>query len=442
MCLFFLLVLLFFLTIFSIVLCNGDMLEPAALSVESFTLVTLIGFCYNGFTKCDISIGTVFIIVTALVIYMIGYFGAKGLLQAGGYIKFSKKIRIFHMPDKRLSFILFAVEMLSFYRTFQATYSIARTINPGANLLNMLEYTRNAYLFTDASMGLLTSVLSFYTISISYFYTYALIRYFLKDCKFNPKKLSECKLELLMVFVSLVSGMFGTGRTFLIKYIVFLFATFYYLRFFKERVKRFSIKKMAGTLKKMIIAVVVFFALFQLMGITTNKTGRVSAVDMLYEYSGSSVLAFDRSIESYEYDGRFFGEESFYGLYGFLNSFGADIPNDILHLPFVDVGEGVRTNIYTSLRTYLYDFGFAGMYIVQFFLGIISAVMYVLLYRMDGQPIYMLIYGILLYGTVMQGIEEITLRNFMSITNVFVVIFFTMLYILTQKKIRIRICEY
>ena len=102
----------------------------------------------------------------------------------------------------------------------------------------------------------------------------------------------------------------------------------------------------------------------------------------------------------------------------------------------------VRTNIYTSLRTYLYDFGFAGMYIVQFFLGIVSAVMYVLLYRMGGQPIYMLIYGILLYGTVMQGNAEITLRNFMSITNVFVVIFFTMLYILTQKKIRIRICEY
>lgn len=437
MCLFLLLVLLLFLTIFSIVLCNGDMLEPAAFSVESFILVTLIGFCYNGFTNYDISIGTVFIVITALAIYMIGYFGVKCLLQAGGYIKFSKKIRTFHMPNKRLSVFLFAVEMLSFYRTFQATYSIARTINAGANLSNMLEYTRNAYLFTDASMGLLTSVLSFYTISISYFYTYALIRSCLEDRKFNFKKLLDCKLELLMVLVSLVSGMFGTGRTFLIKYIVFLFATFYYLRFFKDRVKRFSIKKMVGTLKKMIVAVVVFFALFQLMGITTNKTGRISAVDMLYEYSGSSVVAFDRSIKSYEYDGRFFGEESFYGLYGFLNSFGADIPNDILHLPFVDVGEGVRTNIYTSLRTYLYDFGFAGMYIVQFLLGVVSAVMYVLLYRMDDQPIYMLIYGILLYGTAMQGIGEITLRNFMSITNVFVILFFTMLYILTQKKIRI-----
>ena len=442
MCLFLLLVLLLFLTILSIVLCNGDMLEPAALSAESFTLVTLIGFCYNGFTKYDISIVTVFIIITTIVIYMIGYFGAKSFLQVGGYIKFSNKKRIFYMPNKRFSFFLFAIEMISFYRTFQATYSIARTINAGVNLSNMLEYTRNAYLFTDASMGLLTSVLSFYTTSISYFYTYALIYYCLEERKFNFKQLSDRKLELLMVLSSLVSGMLGTGRTFLIKYIVFLFAVFYYLRFFKDRVKRFSIKKMVRTLKKMVIAVVVFFALFQLMGIMTNKTGRSSAANMFYEYSGSSIVAFDQSIESYEYDGRFFGEESFYGLYGFLNSFGANIPNDILHYTYIYLGEGVRTNIYTSLRTYLYDFGFAGMYIVQFLLGVVSAVMYVSLYRMDGQPIYMLIYGILLYGTVMQGIEEITLRNFMSITNVFVVFFFIMMYILTQIKIRIGTRKY
>lgn len=438
MCLFLLLVLLILFAAFTITLCNGDAMEPAALSVESFAVVTLISFCYNGFQKSDISIYTIFFIITALVVYLISYFLTKGFLQLSGVINFSSKKNFFYMPGKFFSFCLFIIELFAFYYTFRATYSIARSVNAGASLMNMLEYTRNAYLFTDASMGVISSVLSFYATSVGYFYTYVLIRYCLEDQKFYIKKLFRCKLEMLMVLLSLFSSMLGTGRTFLIKYIVFLFAVIYYLHFFKEKVKRFSFNKMAGTIKKMVFAVVIFFVLFQLMGITTNKTGNRSTVDMLYQYSGSAVVALDRSIENYEYDGRFFGEESFYGLYGFLNALGADIPNEILHLPFVDVGEGQRTNIYTSLRTYLYDFGYLGMYIVQLLLGVVSAVMYAILYRMDGQPIYMLVYGILLYGTAMQGIEEITLRNFMSITNVFVVLFFSAFYIITQRKIRIR----
>ena len=182
------------------------------------------------------------------------------------------------------------------------------------------------------------------------------------------------------------------------------------------------------------IAVAIFFALFQAMGVLTNKTGKMSASDMLYGYSGAAMVAFDRSIEIYEHDGRFFGEESFYGLYGFLNALGCDIPNDILHLPFVNIGNGHRTNIYTSLRSYLYDFGYVGMYVVQFLLGMVSAVAYVLMYRLSMHPIYLAIYGILVYGTAMQGIEEITLRNFMSITNVFLIFFFILLYVLTQQR--------
>lgn len=420
-----------------IVLCNKDVMEPAALSLESFSLITLIAFCYNGFQKADISIATVFMVTTALCVYLAGYFIAKAVLQIAGVINFSYKKSKVYIPSKIFSFCIFAIEVFAFYRTLNATYSIARSVNPAVNLMNFLEMSRNAYLFTDVSMGGVTSLLSLYTLSVGYFYTYVLIRSCIRSSIFRMRYLIKYKLEISIILLSLVSSMLGTGRTFLIKFLMFSFAMIYYFRVLDSKTMRFSINKMLETIKKMILIIILFFVSFQLMGILTNKTGKSSTLDMLYIYSGAAVVALDRSIDLYEHDGRFFGEESFYGLYGFLNKFGINIPNNILHLPFVSVGLDLKTNIYTSIRTYLYDFGYFGMYLVQFLLGAISAVLYVLLYRMNGQPIFMLVYGILLYGTAMQGIEEITLRNFMSVTNVFLIIYFSILYFITQKKFRI-----
>lgn len=175
-----------------------------------------------------------------------------------------------------------------------------------------------------------------------------------------------------------------------------------------------------------------------MLGITTGKTGKKSTVEMIYEYSGASIIALDISINEYNNnyidDGRFFGEESFYGFYGFLNAMGIKVPNTILHLPFVTTGENQRTNIYTALRTYLYDFGYFGTYLVQFILGLIIGFLYSLLRKNANNPVYLLLYGIILYGVAMQGIEEIQLRNFMSITNIFTVLFFVLLYNLLIKK--------
>ena len=190
--------------------------------------------------------------------------------------------------------------------------------------------------------------------------------------------------------------------------------------------------------KMIICALLVFFVSFQLLGITTGKTGKKSTVEMIYEYSGASIIALDISINEYNNnyidDGRFFGEESFYGFYGFLNAMGIKVPNTILHLPFVTTGENQRTNIYTALRTYLYDFGYFGTYLVQFILGLIIGFLYSLLRKNANNPVYLLLYGIILYGVAMQGIEEIQLRNFMSITNIFTVLFFVLLYNLLIKK--------
>lgn len=432
-----LLILVVILTILScvaIVLCNGDVVEPLSLSFESFTLSAFIAFCYNGFHLSDISSITIIIEVTALLVYMVGYMLMKEMMRKAGVFKYSKRGFTFREPPKFFSFLCLFIEICIVAMVFRATLLIARGVNGNATIWNMLMYARNAYLFSDASMGGGLSIASFFVIALGYFYTYIEVYNIVVDRKDLNYLLRECKIELSIIIASLFSGMMGTGRTFLIQYIVFLFIAYYYTGFLVKRKKKVSFQEVVKYIKQMVIVLVIFFGVFQILGLLTGKTGTLSATDMLYGYSGAATVAFDRSIEIYHYDGRFWGEESFYGLYGFLNALGVDIPNNILHLPFVDVGNGFTTNIYTSLRTYIYDFGFIGLYIVQFLLGIISALLYALLFRYNMHPIYLMIYGIFMYGIVMQGIEEMTLRSFMGITNVFLIVFFSILYMITQQR--------
>lgn len=52
------------------------------------------------------------------------------------------------------------------------------------------------------------------------------------------------------------------------------------------------------------------------------------------------------------------------------------MPNDIHFLPFVSVGKGKSTNIYTALRTYYYDFGLVGVYIIECLIGFFAGIAY------------------------------------------------------------------
>lgn len=432
--LFILVIILLMLTLGVIALCNGDVIEPLPLSFASFLTVSVIAFAYNGFFGYDINSGTVLYILVALFVYAFGYIATKAILQKTQLNKFSTKLSLLPTPSKYFSVSLLALGIVSFIISFRHTLGIAKTISSNVSADNMLLYARNAELFTTVEHNAAISIASFFIAAAGYFYTYILIQTLVLSSQKRTVIFRKFYIEIIIIIVSLLISALGTGRTFLIKYISFAIVATYYLKYFKNRSSTFSAHSVLKTIRTMIVVLIVFFTIFQLLGITTNKTSQVSATDMLYTYSGSSIIALDRSIYTYKDDGRFFGEESFYGLYGFLNTLGCDIPNNILHLPFIQAADGIKTNIYTSLRTYIYDFGVSGALIIQFILGIVSAAMYVLLKRLGGNPIYLLLYAILIYGTAMQGVAEITLRNLMSITNVCLVTFYILMCIVTSVK--------
>lgn len=435
-----LLILVFFLFIMfllSVHISNGDLMAPLPLTYASFLLVALVAFTYNGFQKMDISFYTIIFIISNLFVFSIGYilnyhFWGKKY----NYVN-NREIKAIHISNK-VSIIILFIDVITLYLSFNNTLSQARLVNANANIFNMLEYARSALLFKDVSGSLIVNIFAFFSIATGYLYSYKLINNYI--IKTKEKKI-YIFFSIMIVFISLLTSTLSTGRTFLIKYITICVVMYMYLYKSKLNITKYSLNRILKNVKNFVIVLISFFCVFQLMGLTTGKTGKRTAVDMLYTYTGSSIIALDTSLKKYDsyQDNRFFGEESFYGLYGSLNAIGIKVPNNILHLPFVQVGENQTTNIYTSLRTYLYDYGYVGTYIVQFILGLIFGFMYFLLKKHGKNAIYLFIYGIGVYGIVMQGIEEIQLRNFMSITNIVTTIFFSLLYYLLVKKIKFRL---
>ena len=408
---------------------NGDILSPLPTSFGSFFIVSFIAFLYNRFGRWNITFNTVLIILTSLLTFLIGYVLSRFPIVKTMNIK--KSYTYTTKITNTLMFVLIFFELIVTALNFRATLKISKFIYQKSTIINMLMYARNAYIFTDASINKVLSLFILSTNGIAYYLTYHIILQIITE-KYSSKILIIN--ESIYIFISLLNSMLGTGRTFLIKWMVYFVFSYYYLLLDIRGIKKFKFNEIIDNLKICICAFIIFFFAFQFMGIFTGKTGKLNSIDMLYEYSGSAIIALNNAIEEYKSDGRVWGEECFYGLYGFLNKFGFNIPNRILHLPFTQVGDNIRTNIYSSIRSYLYDFGFFGIYIIQFIIGFTSGILYRLLrYTYSNNPFYILLYGLFMYGIVMQGIEEILFRNFMSVTNIILVVSFYLMYFFTTR---------
>ena len=431
-----LLAIVLFVQIFlSLKFVKGDILSPLALSYESFFIsafVAAIGMILWG---NDINVQTFFTVLVSLMFFSVGFllvpFPKRRNRRADnkGYIIIDRKISLF--------FLLWNIIILCL--TFIKTLQIAKGVNETADLSNMLHYARNAYLFSDASLGIILSLAGFSVVAIGYFYTYIVINNMIYKKRGKRIVGLDILLNCSIIFVSLLLNTLSSSRTFLIKWLVVVIVFYFYTMKFKNKISSFNILKIIKIALCLVGVLVLFFLMFQLLGMATGKTGTLTIMRMLYLYSGAALPALAESLKIYKYDGRIFGEESLYGFYSLLNHFGLNIPNDTAHLPFVTLADGSTTNIYTSLRTYLYDFGYIGMFIVQLILGIIMGILYrKLIMKYEDNPVYLCFYGILMYGVVMQGLAEILLKEFMALTNISIIVVFTVLYnFFIKRKIKV-----
>lgn len=430
-----LVLMLFLLTIFALVSSNCDPMAPFPLVCESFLLTSLIALSNVIGTPVDISFGTSLFIVSVLAAFALSFFfgSAYGTTIAGK--QYSNYVVILRLPKKKITFIYLIFCVFILYLGIQNAISTALSVSVNADYSNMMEYNRAASVHgTIESRNMALTLVSFFVQVSGYFYSYLLIQKIVIGEEKVGTSLLQSKLEMIVILVSLLISALGSGRTFMLQYICFVFIAAYYLNIFKSKRTRLGLNRLFSVIKRMFVAFVIFFAVFQTLGLLTGKTGKSSWDEMLFGYSGAAIIALDRSLEVYKPDNRFFGEETFFGFYGLLNACGISVPNDIHFLPFVSVGKGKSTNIYTALRTYYYDFGLVGVYIIECLIGFFAGIAYHLLRIWGGHPIYLMLYSFLIYGIAMQGIGEYLIRFVLSISQLVYIIIFSLLVLLYGKR--------
>jgi oligosaccharide repeat unit polymerase len=168
-----------------------------------------------------------------------------------------------------------------------------------------------------------------------------------------------------------------------------------------------------------LLGVVVFYAVFIYLGTFTAKTSLENASEKIAIYSGGSIVALDRYLtDGHMHRSSIFGQETLINVYGLLSKIGFNAPTFSRHLEAISLG-GYATNVYTSLRRYISDYGYLGMILMQILLGVFFGGFYMKIKSLKTPSILMLIYSYLFYALIMQGIDEILMSNMLNYVTVY-----------------------
>ena len=119
-----------------------------------------------------------------------------------------------------------------------------------------------------------------------------------------------------------------------------------------------------------------FLCLFLLFGF--YREGFSAWAEPIFYYCplwGLSAPALSVYLNSTPLESPYIGLTTLWDIYSKLRVLGLSLPQNITFLKFVQF-HGINTNVYTAMRRYIEDYGYIGMYLIMYFLGIIYTAFY------------------------------------------------------------------
>lgn len=169
------------------------------------------------------------------------------------------------------------------------------------------------------------------------------------------------------------------------------------------------------------IAALCFFGMFFLAGSLTWKgiSAERGPFHIISHYGGAQIPALDAYLNSVEQpDSLWIGMHSLTGVYGNMRSMGVDVPNDGFIFDFVAFNN-VDTNTYTALRRYIQDYGFVGMGLICFLLGLVYTSVYYHLKKGRLGGFALMLYALLSWPLFTMGRTDNFLTGVLSSRTVY-----------------------
>lgn len=419
--------LLFFIFLifvfFSFIFFKKDYLEPG--------IVIPLTFCFSSFCalysidiwNVDICFESFFLLISGIAVFILVSFVTRQYLnKRKQYVSY----KIFYISYSRINLFIFNFFVI-FISVIYVHFIVKIALQNGASggwseLMNSYRLSNSHSVSQEAKIPSIISYLYRFAIIGSYLPMYILINNFISTKKLDIFLLST-------VVISMVASILSGGRTDLVRYLCSAIVIFSVLN---HRLCGWKFKITCVFVIKLLFLIIVLLYSFYLL---KGAVGRLNDTDIIYYisyYVGGSVELFDLFIKDPLAPSPVFGKETFYGIYSFIGPILGD--NDLIytiHKEFRSSNGILIGNVYSMFRSYIYDFGLIGFYLLTSIFAFFSTYIYqkVKQRKIIGFDFLLLFYSYIFHTICMSFFSEqffVTLISFTMIKNI---IFFITAYL-------------
>lgn len=306
-------------------------------------------------------------------------------------------------------------------------YRMSLSLGNHSGILSSIKVVRRAIEAQDSSLDFRwMNYRQQIAAGIAYCYSY----FFLKQIVLNGESL---KKNLFLVFPSIIYvaiTVLNTGRILLISFFIYNFFVFSVL--YKQKYK-FSLKvNNKITLYSIIFGVVCIF-LFMIIGVFTGK-GFASGNNIFFvlaHYLGLSIPALGVKLNNAIVTSNYVGSDFMVGVYRILHKVSSAYPEVDIFLPFTKF-YNIDTNVYTAEWRYYSSFGFVGLLLMMWILGVFFSSFYWAA-KYLCKPLVLITYGYCSYVLFLSSIDERFFIDLFGTTFIYQVLIFTACFHVLQR---------
>jgi len=259
---------------------------------------------------------------------------------------------------------------------------------------------------------------------------------FINNVFICKKKLKENFLNLippiLLCIMTLISGV----RTNILRLCIFCLVCGYILLQYK---KNWEIKTSWKFIKILAIVCILVLGLFSISQAFLGRTGSTKIFDVISNYAGAPIQHFNQYIQSPPPKNEIFGQETFTGIWNFLNKIGLINQFYSAHEEYRFLDSNNYGNVYTLFRRFIQDFNIFGMCIMTILLSFFISFIYNGYIR-DKKINYKRMLIIIEYGYLFPIVAMSSIDNFVhDYFNVSTVLMFILLHIMYWFLFKVKI---
>lgn len=427
--------ILFFILLveLTIIYCwNGkNVVSPSFIGCSLFLFSTLMYLVGSDFYRYELHFNTIATIVTLIMCIFLGESFARKIKI--------KKIEYYNNEFKKeticsnkwvvfiLSLFVLVISVSYFYVVY--IFSLKMGNSPG-NFLTMGTYTRSALY-----QGLDTVQLPF-IISQGVVVTECIVWLCVYCICYNRNVSGKFDKRFMWPIVCYVPQLFANdSRTILLKMISVI--SIIVFTFTKQKVN-WSSKGNRKIVKYAIMVIALFIVVFRVLGYRTGTNDLNSNVmNNIIEYTSAGLVGLDKYLNLGESENTLWGESTLKSVYNIFRQWGMDIPKVDSFEPFYTFYGG-DSNIYTTFKAYIHDYGFVGAMLAMVLWGYFITRNIKHIQKNGASFPRMCLVGLMFYGVVMLPIADVT-ASFLAIATVYQAVYLLILeYVFIQEKVRVR----